>query len=143
MADFRDLEGLTLVYITGKEGDDVLRFVTDTGVTYLLLHEQDCCECVTVEDICGDFSDLLNTPIIQASEETNDDNWCTWDNTDDATNMRILAKVVLSPEDEVDYEGSTMWTFYRLRTIKGTVTIRWYGSSNGWYSVSVYFRKEE
>lgn len=113
------LLGKTLVSCKGKKGDKEIIFACDTGETYKLFHRQDCCESVTVEDICGDLSDLVGSPIIQAEESTNRDN---------PTN-------ITPPE----YQDSFTWTFYRLATAKGQVVIRWYGESNGYYSESVDF----
>ena len=36
-----------------------------------------------------------------------------------------------------DYDDSYTWTFYTIITSKGTMKLRWYGTSNGYYSESV------
>ena len=83
-----------------------------------MYHEQDCCEYVRVYDINGDVDDLLNSPITQVEEVT-------------------------SSEDEMELNDpdSFTWTFYKFATIKGYVTIRWLGESNGYYSERVSFKQ--
>jgi len=117
---FEELQGKVLKEVsrrTDKEGyvEDTLLFVTEDGERYMQLHEQDCCENVTIEDICGDLKDLIGEPILMAYEATN-------------------------KGQEGGCETFT-WTFYNLSTVKGSVTIRWYGESNGFYSESVDFLK--
>ena len=99
--------------------DDEIDFFCKDGEHFKMLHFNDCCESVYVEDICGDLLDLLETPIVKAEEATSDQN------PSDA-----------KPET-IEYQKSFTWTFYKLDTAKGGVTIRWYGESNGYYSESV------
>lgn len=79
-------------------------------------HEQGCCEDVYIEDICGDLDDLLDNPILKAE---------------------IRVSYNETPID-VEYRGdSETWTFLELATIKGSVTVRFYGSSNGYYGEGI------
>ena len=112
--DITDLIGKTLTAVDGATSESERIVLKTEGETYAMFHEQDCCESVMVEDVVGDVTDLIGVPILEAYEETNSKG---------------------GPEDPC--EGSCTWTFYRMATIKGTVTIRWYGSSNGYYSESV------
>jgi hypothetical protein len=110
---FEDLQGRVLTRVEQVDEDELRFYLTDDHYVKMY-HEQDCCESVTIEDIAGDLNDLVGTPLLLAEEVNNVD---------------------LEPPGE-DYESYT-WTYYRFRTIKGSVDIRWYGSSNGYYSESV------
>jgi len=124
-ANFKDLEGKILSKIEGSVGSDSLHFYINDKLAYYLFHGQECCETVEIVDIEGDLSDLINSPILLAEEVTHE-------GTPD--NLPVQLK-----NDFTD--SSDTWTFYKLSTIKGSVTIRWCGSSNGYYSESVSFEK--
>lgn len=126
--NFESLLGKTLIDIK-VIGEEEIHFFTDNEY-YVLKHDQDCCERVYIESIVGDINDLIGSPITLAEEASNN-----WDASDDAKVLHaLMPKEPLPNSDE-----SWTWTFYKLATIKGYVDIRWYGSSNGYYSESVSF----
>lgn len=110
--EFSDLLGKTIKKIDYYNNALVFDVIDDSfqEYNYYMLHIQDCCESVTIEDISGNLEDLIDSPITLADCSTND--------------------------NEIDY-GHQTWTFYKLATIKGFVDIRWLGESNGYYSESV------
>lgn len=115
-----ELLGKTITAIEGaSNGSDEIRFACADGAVYRLYHSQDCCETVEVADITGDVSDLIGEPILRAEARTN------------------------QTDKPSEWSDSFTWTFYELATIKGSVTIRWLGESNGYYSESVAFEKVE
>ena len=112
-ANIKDLIGKTLTKIENNDNVELI-FHCTTGENYRMYHEQECCESVYVEDICGDLEDLVGTPITFADDPSGD--------------IGVL-----------NGDESYTWTFYKLATVKGWVDIRWYGCSNGYYSESVDF----
>ena len=112
---FEHLQGHTIRNIefrSNVKGDELI-FTLTNGERYMLYHDQECCEGVYVEDIDAPLSLLIGVPIILAEEVTN-------------------ANGSLEGRD-----SSFTWTFYKLATYRGAVTIRWYGGSNGYYSEKV------
>jgi len=118
---FSSIVGKTFKTVVNEDNEQI-RFTTENGEEYLMYHSQDCCESVSVEDITGDLADLVGFPILHAEESSSPD------------------RPADLPQPEY-VDDSQTWTFYRISTIRGTVVIRWYGSSNGYYSESVDFEK--
>lgn len=121
MIEFSEMLDKIILMIEVSDDKEILRFHTDDGTVYQQYHMQDCCESVQIEEIIGDLDDLIGSPILLAEE-------VTYDNKP-------------APDGRTGYEDDYCWTFYKLATIKGHVTIRWLGQSNGYYSTAVYFDK--
>lgn len=131
MVEIKDLIGKVLTEI--KKTDDEIIFICNDDTSYKMYHSQDCCESVSIEDIVGDLDDLIGTPILVAEENS----------SNELTAEQIAEKEKEKLEQGDDYydysDDSFTWTFYKFATIKRYVDIRWYGSSNGYYSESVDF----
>jgi hypothetical protein len=116
-----DLVGETLIQILGMSPnsafDDEITFYTASGKEFRMYHRQDCCESVYLADVVGDPTDLIGFPLLVAKEING------------------------NHPPAHDYTESYTWTFYEFATNKGTVQLRWYGESNGYYSESVDFEE--
>lgn len=102
----------TPLYINRE--DESITFYLDNAKSIRMYHSQDCCESVYIEDINGDLNSLLFKPILQADE-----------------------KISTNEDSNSNTDESFTWTFYTLANISSVVDIRWYGSSNGYYSERV------
>lgn len=110
-----DLKGLEIEMVTGlEEGSESVVFTFTDGNTINMYHEQDCCEYVVINGICGDVSDLVGGLVVDFREDTSE-----------------------GGDPPEGYSESWTWTFYNITTTKGSVNIRWLGESNGYYSESV------
>ena len=117
-----EMIGQTIVKVEHEKSlDDFLKFYKEDGTIYEFYYEHDCCATCNIEDIVGELEYLVGEPLLKAEEVSshNDEN--------------------NPPLDEFD--DSYTWTFYKFATIKGYVDVRWYGTSNGYYSESVSLRK--
>lgn len=128
--DYSDKDGKTLKEclqsgIERIEGyfkeSEKLVFWCKNGRKVVFYHEQNCCECVWLE--AGDG-------ILNGVDIFTDCEWCVLDietQTNEDKNAIPLDK----------YDDSFTWSFYKFKTNKGYDTIRWYGTSNGYYSEEV------
>lgn len=112
--EFKDLEGKVIKKIEGLEKESTsVKIHMECGKIYEFQHDQDCCECVDLDDFDIDF-DLSGGLVLSCEESTNSD------------------------EGEIpEYAESWTWTFYRIETSKGGLFMKWLGGSNGYYSESV------
>lgn len=120
--DVSVMTGMTMASVkrsTDAEENDALEFESTCGRKFVLFHDRDCCESVTIDDIAGDLEDLVGSPLTLSEEVSSAD--MGYENSKE------------------DGDESFKWTFYRFATAKGYVTVRWYGTSNGYYSESVSF----
>ena len=90
-----------------EEKNDERILFKNKKLIYILEHQQSCSEEVYIESIVGDLNDLVGSPILVAE--------CTY-RYSDASNK------------------SEIWTFIKFATNKGWVDIRFFGTSNGYYS---------
>jgi len=133
--------GKTIASIVNDESNEVYFHCTD-GTHYRMYHSQDCCEDVSLEEIHGDLKNLVDSPLLQAeviSSESQAEAMAEIDKP-------LAVKIALTQKTKADPDGwgpeeSKTWTFYKFATIKGSVTLRWYGSSNGYYSERVDFEE--
>lgn len=91
--------------------EDEFQLLFNDGKVLRLWHYQDCCETVELTDIDGDIGDLIGGTCNEA-------------------------EVVNSGEFEAQHK-TMQWTYYKFGTEKGSISLRWYGASNGYYSVDV------
>jgi len=111
-----DIEGATIIKVDGLEKDSSqVAIHTDKGI-YVMFHEQDCCETVEIDDIIGT---LEEGSVIH----------------------KFICKTNIDAPMRDKYDVSYTWTFYTIVTSKGYCDIKWYGSSNGYYSERVDFFK--
>ena len=117
-ATVSDFVGKVFTKIEGAKGDLSMQFLLGDGSFLQMDHLQICCEDVHVEDITGDLDDMVDTPILYAEVSTNKD-------------------------DTLGDCEVGLWTFYKFRTVKGNVDIRFHGSTNSCYSIEVDIIKWE
>lgn len=112
MSNISLLLGRIIDKVVQNENESIDFYMQD-GAHYRMYHHQDCCESVSIEEVYGDLQDLVGAPVLRAEERSN--------------------------RQDDSYGGDEQWTFYEISTINGGVTIRWYGTSNGYYGTSVDF----
>lgn len=115
MTGFNELVGKTIIAV--RQDTDELIFLCHDDSQYRMFHSQDCCESVTIHEIVPDFKGIIGSEV-------------------------LVAEVVTSDENPPEYVNDCwQWTFYKIVTTLGYVTISWFGESNCYYSIDVDFER--
>lgn len=120
-SSYRSYNKVGIEYLIGKIIDDIkinnnedeIAFFLSNGELLVLYHEDDCCESFWLEDFDGEPYEICNCKIMSAEERISDDE---------------------EKMSNHSYDDSITWTFYVIRSLRGTVTIRFCGTSSGYYS---------
>ena len=113
--DISVLKGQRIVKIT--KGNNLIRFDTDQH-SYIMQHNQDCCESVSINKIVGDLQSLVGKKIISASDI-------------------VGTEKPAECETPEYHDESFTWSTFILKAKGIEVKIVWYGTSNGYYSETV------
>lgn len=119
--EYLPIYGETIVEIKDLDiHSSCVLFRCKSGKSFVMFHEHDCSEEVEIEDIIGNPKDLIGEPLFIAEV--------------------VSSNTILPPKGK-EHEDN-LWTFYKFATIRGYVTVRWFGTSNGYYSVKVDFKEK-
>lgn len=113
-------ESLVGKFFTRVERNDNRIILENDEGQYVIQHMQDCCEHVYIESVSGDLADLENSEIRNGNEHSF---------------RRSVG----------EYGSSNTITTFTFASDKGVVSIRFNGSSNGYYGegASIYVYKKE
>ncbi len=118
--DLRLLQSKTIKSVSGLEIEsEEVKITTTDGYIFILYHDYNCCETVCLTDFEGGEEDLVGGYVVSAEIVSSDDN------------------IVRNKLENEYYDDEELWTFYKIETNKGGLWMRWYGSSNGYYSTHV------
>ena len=115
---YTEFSGKTIQEIRGckKHSDEVTIKFTD-GSCLKFYHQQDCCETVLLEDFDITPEWLIDSKIISVEER--------------------ISRSEEGVKPLNNWDESYTWSFYVIKTSSSTMVLRWYGTSNGWYSETV------
>lgn len=108
--DFSILKNKTIIGVNGlKEYSNSVIFQLSNGKKLCMSDFGEIRSSVYIEEIYGDIDDIIDSEI-------------------------LLAECVTQSDKKY-----TLWTFYKLSTINGSITLRWCGEAdNGYYSVRTF-----
>jgi hypothetical protein len=107
-----------------QASSDHLSLECEDGSIYEMLYYAECCASCELIDGLEDLQALIGHKIEVAEE---------------VESREMPADK--AADSEYSNPDSFTWTFYTIRTNQGTAVLRWYGSSNGYYSESVTFEQ--